>query len=53
MTSSRQNESPMSLDTLKVIVLMVLWSQGKEPDSLMFDELFVDEDDEPQAKLLH
>jgi Smg protein len=47
------NESPMSLDTLKVIVLMVLWSQGKEPDSLMFDELFIDEDDEPQAKLLH
>jgi Smg protein len=28
-----------------VIVLMVLWSQGKEPDSLMFDELFGDDDD--------
>jgi Smg protein len=47
------NESPMSLDTLKVIVLMVLWSQGKEPDSLMFDELFIDEDDEPQPRMLH
>ncbi|HXA47971.1 MAG TPA: DUF494 domain-containing protein [Burkholderiaceae bacterium] len=47
------NESPMSLDTLKVIVLMVLWSQGKEPDSLMFEELFNDEDDEPKARLLH
>ena len=35
----------ISLDKLKVIVLMVLWSQGKEPDSLMFEELFVDEDD--------
>jgi len=46
-------ESPMSLDKLKVIVLMVLWSQGKEPDSLMFDELFVDEDDEPEPRLLH
>jgi Smg protein len=46
-------ESPMSLDTLKVIVLMVLWSQGKEPDSLMFDELFIDEDDDPQPRLLH
>ncbi|HEY8025495.1 MAG TPA: DUF494 domain-containing protein [Burkholderiaceae bacterium] len=46
-------ESPMALDTLKVIVLIVLWSQGKEPDSLMFDELFIDEDDEPEAKLLH
>ncbi len=46
-------ESPMALDTLKVIVLIVLWSQGKEPDSLMFDELFIDEDDEPEARLLH
>ena len=47
------SESPMSQDKLKVIVLMVLWSQGKEPDSLMFDELFVDEDDEPEPRLLH
>lgn len=39
------NESPISLDKLKVIVLMVLWSQGKEPDGLMFDELFVDDED--------
>ncbi len=39
------HESPISLDKLKVIVLMVLWSQGKEPDSLMFDELFGDDDD--------
>ena len=38
------NESPIPLDKLKVIVLMVLWSQGKEPDSLMFDELFADEE---------
>lgn len=38
------NESPIALDKLKVIVLMVLWSQGKEPDSLIFDELFADED---------
>lgn len=39
------NESPIPLDKLKVIVLMVLWSQGKEPDSLMFDELFGDDDE--------
>ncbi len=38
------NEAPIGLDKLKVIVLMVLWSQGKEPDSLIFDELFADED---------
>jgi Smg protein len=24
---------------------MVLWSQGKEPDGLMFDELFLDDED--------
>ena len=39
------NESPISLDKLKVIVLMVLWSQGKEPDGLILDELFIDEED--------
>jgi len=31
---------------------MVLWSQGKEPDSLMFDELFLDDED-PEPRLLH
>lgn len=36
--------SPLSLDKLKVIVLMVLWNEGKEPEGLMFDELFPDED---------
>ena len=46
------SEIQVSLDKLKVIVLMVLWSQGKEPDGLIFDELFSDEDDfEP--RLLH
>jgi Smg protein len=45
-------ESPISLDKLKVIVLMVLWSQGKEPDGLIFDELFLDEDD-AAPRMLH
>jgi Smg protein len=45
-------ESPISLDKLKVIVLMVLWSQGKEPDGLIFDELFV-EDDDATPRMLH
>jgi len=44
--------SLISLDKLKIIVLMVLWSQGKEPDGLMFDELFLD-DDEPEPRQLH
>lgn len=46
------NEIPVSLGKLKIIVLMVLWSQGKEPDALMFDDLFgADEDQAP--RLLH
>jgi Smg protein len=45
-------ESPVSLGKLKIIVLMLLWSQGKEPDALMFDDLFgSDEDQAP--RLLH
>lgn len=38
-------ETSFTLEKLKIIILMVLWSQGKEPDGLMFDELFLDEDD--------
>jgi Smg protein len=30
---------PMSLDDLKIIVLLVYWSFGQEPDSLVLDEL--------------
>ncbi|MBS0308509.1 MAG: DUF494 domain-containing protein [Proteobacteria bacterium] len=45
-------EGAISLDKLKVIVLMVLWSQGKEPDGLMFDELFGD-NEENAPRLLH
>ncbi|NMM38733.1 MAG: DUF494 domain-containing protein [Glaciimonas sp.] len=46
------NESPMPLDKLKIIVLMMLWSQGQEPDALIFDELFAD-DTQPQKHWLH
>jgi Smg protein len=46
------NESPMPLAKLKVIVLMMLWNQGKEPDALMFDELFLNDED-PEPRLLH
>ena len=45
-------ESPVSLGKLKIIVLMLLWSQGKEPDALMFDDLF-GSDDEQTPRLLH
>jgi Smg protein len=33
--------APLELDDLKVIVLMVFWSLGEEPDALILDELFV------------
>lgn len=36
---------PMPLDDLKIIVLMVFWSLGEEPDALVLDELFVAPED--------
>ncbi len=32
-------EGPIALDELKIIVLMVYWSCGTEPDALVLDEL--------------
>ena len=40
---------PIDLEDLKVIVLMVFWSLGEEPDALILDELLVDD----QARLIH
>jgi len=40
---------PVALDELKVIILMVFWSFGLEPDALVLDELFVD----PEDRLIH
>ncbi|MBP6902980.1 MAG: DUF494 domain-containing protein [Burkholderiaceae bacterium] len=42
-------ESPLPLEDLKVIVLMVFWSLGEEPDALILDELFV----APEERLIH
>ena len=41
--------APIDLDDLKVIVLMVFWSLGEEPDALILDELFV----APEERLIH
>jgi Smg protein len=41
--------TPMELEQVKIIVLMVFWSLGEEPDALILDELFVD----PQDRLIH
>jgi Smg protein len=40
---------PMELEDLKIIVLMVFWSLGEEPDALVLDELF----DDSQARIIH
>lgn len=40
------DETPVSLESLRVIVLMVFWSQGEEPDALILEELL--EDDAPR-----
>ena len=40
---------PVDLEDLKIIVLMVFWSLGEEPDALILDELFVEEDE----RLIH
>lgn len=40
---------PLDVEDLKIIVLMVFWSLGEEPDALILDELFVEEQD----RLIH
>jgi Smg protein len=40
---------PVSLDDLKIIVLMVYWRFGEEPDSLVLDELC----DDASGRLAH
>ena len=41
--------NPLDLEDLKIIVLMVFWCLGEEPDALILDELFVDVED----RLIH
>jgi Smg protein len=40
---------PVSLDDLKIIVLRVYWSFGKQPDALVLDELC----DSPETRVAH
>ena len=42
-------DGPVSLEDLKIMVLMVFWSLGEDPDALILDELFVEERD----RLIH
>ncbi len=41
--------SPVTLDDLKTIILMVYWSFGEEPDALVLDELC----DDPADRVAH
>lgn len=41
--------NPVTLDDLKIIILMVYWSFGEEPDALVLDELC----DDPEFRLAH
>lgn len=41
--------APMALADFKIIVLMVLWSFGREPDALILDELC----DPPESRWAH
>lgn len=40
---------PVALDDFKVLLLLVFWSLGEEPDALILDELFVDDEE----RLIH
>lgn len=40
---------PVALDDFKVLLLLVFWCLGEEPDALILDELFVDDD----QRLIH
>ena len=42
-------DAPIDLEDLKVIVLMVFWSLGEEPDALILDELSLS----PEQRSIH
>lgn len=41
--------APVTLDDLKIIILMVFWSFGQEPNTLVLDELC----DDPASRIAH
>ena len=43
------SDGPITLDDFKIIVLMVYWSFGEEPDALILDELC----DDTQSRVAH
>jgi Smg protein len=49
MAAAGAGNPRLDLEDLKVIVLMVFWSLGEEPDALVLDELFV----APEERVVH
>ncbi|HAF56596.1 MAG TPA: hypothetical protein DCL01_15615, partial [Thauera sp.] len=47
------NDFTITLNRLKVIVLMVLWQQEEPIDTLMVDELLTEEDDWGYEPIVH
>ena len=45
-------DTSLTLEKLRIIVLMLMWSQGDDPDMLKLDTLFPDDDDD-NAHLPH
>lgn len=43
------SDAPVTLDDLKIIILMVFWSFGETPDALVLDELC----DDPSDRVAH
>ena len=48
-TAVPSEPEPLQLEDLKIIILMVFWSLGEEPDALILDELLVADED----RLIH
>ena len=46
------NISPMPIDKLRLIVLVILWSRGEDPDTTLFNPVFADPADRNEC-LLH
>ncbi|SPE25719.1 Protein Smg homolog [Burkholderiales bacterium] len=44
------NDPPLSIATMKIIVLMVLWSHSSDVDFLLLEELL---DDDPDQRAMH
>jgi Smg protein len=47
------DEFPIALEKLKLVVLMIFWSQGQAPNRLMFDDLLLTDVDPSTQGIFH